>query len=191
MYRITTRLSLFILAAYLAALPACDESGVSVHGADSSGAAGDLGGKVGDGPHTPVDGSGGAADLAPSPCQPPCPAGYVCDPKTKKCVLKGKCGNQKVAAGIVPPNLFITIDRSCSMRDKVKGVRKWDIAVKAVNKLLTTFKGKIRFGLALFPDKTGNKCLQEGAYIAPAPGNETKIQRYTGRRSSRSARRSR
>ncbi len=135
----------------------------------------DKGSNAGDGLKAPGDGKAGPSDTVPSPCQPPCPAGYVCAPESKKCVLQGKCGNQKVAASLVPPNLFIVLDRSCSMLAKVKGVRKWDTSVKAINKLLASFKGKIRFGLTVFPDTTGNKCTQDAAAVPVGPGNEAKI----------------
>jgi hypothetical protein len=72
--------------------------------------------------------------------------------------------------------MLIVEDRSCSMTDKVGATIKWAIAVAAIKNLTTTYTGKIRFGLTLFPDRTGNQCAQDAIPIPVAPGNETKIQ---------------
>lgn len=105
-----------------------------------------------------------------------CPdMGTVCDPNTKACVPGGQCGAEVIQGALVAPNLLIVQDRSCSMTAKVGGKAKWTIAVDAVKNLTTTFKGKIRFGLTLFPDTDANQCAQGAIPIPVAPGNEAKI----------------
>lgn len=105
-----------------------------------------------------------------------CPGKLVCDPVTKTCVVPGQCGAVEIDAEAIPPNMLIVLDRSCSMTSKVQGKSKWQIAVDALDKLLTTNKGKIRFGLALFPDTTGSSCKQDAVSIAVGPNKEAAIQ---------------
>jgi hypothetical protein len=54
---------------------------------------------------------------------------------------------------------------------------KWEVAVGALDTLTTTYDGKIRFGLNLFPDKSGNSCTQEDFPYPVGPGNEMGIQK--------------
>lgn len=103
-----------------------------------------------------------------------CMAGMKCD-ATNKCIPASECGSQKAGATVVPPNMLITLDRSCSMRSNVGGVPKWQIAVNAINTMLTKYTAKIRFGLILFPDTVGANCTQGTIPFDCAPGNETKI----------------
>src|SRR5262249_46792337 len=70
----------------------------------------------------------------------------------------------------------IELDRSCSMQDKVSGTPKWTLAVNAIQKMTTDFKGKIRFGLAMFPDRITPSCDQGAIPIPVGPGKETMIQ---------------
>jgi hypothetical protein len=72
--------------------------------------------------------------------------------------------------------MLVVLDRSCSMTEKVGNLTKWQIAVAAVNKMTTTFNGKIRFGLTLFPDTDNMNCLQGMIPIPVAPGTEMQIQ---------------
>lgn len=104
-----------------------------------------------------------------------CGAGTVCDLVAKQCV-PGGCGAQEAKAEAVPPNLLIVLDRSCSMTKKVGAVSKWQIAVDALVKLTTTQNGKIRFGLALFPDLDAPKCAQAAIPVPVAPATEGAIQ---------------
>lgn len=101
-------------------------------------------------------------------------AGTICDLPTKKCV-PGGCASTQIPAEAVPPNLLIVLDRSCSMTDKVGAVTKWDIAVGAINKLVTTYAGKVRFGLTLFPDIDGMSCAQSTIPVPVMPGSEMAI----------------
>lgn len=106
-----------------------------------------------------------------------CTAGLVCDTQAKKCVPGGACGSQKIAAQAVPSNLLVVLDRSCSMTAKLaSGKTKWEAAVAALSAMTKTYAKKIRFGLTLFPDKTGEACVQEPTVLIPiGDGNETKI----------------
>ncbi len=113
-----------------------------------------------------------------------CTDGTVCDngdSGTNTCVPGGNCGATKVAAQIVPPNLLVTLDRSCSMTEKVNladggTATKWEVAVSAIDTLTTDYKDKIRFGLILFPDLSGNKCAQDDFPFPVGPGHELGIQ---------------
>ena len=104
-----------------------------------------------------------------------CPVQHVCNKTTGKCQMQGKCGSQKVAVDMVPPNLLLVLDRSCSMNFFL-GVKKWPVAVNAISKLVTNYKGKIRFGMILFPDVTGHKCTQDNITVPVKPGQEDKIK---------------
>lgn len=104
-----------------------------------------------------------------------CTSGMKCD-ATKKCVPGGECGSQKAVATAVPPNMLITLDRSCSMRSAIGTSNKWAVAVKALNGMMTKYGGKIRFGITLFPDIVGTSCSQGAIPFEPAAGNEPKIQ---------------
>jgi len=103
-----------------------------------------------------------------------CAAGMKCD-ATKKCIPASECGSQKAGATIVPPNMLITLDRSCSMRSTVGTQTKWQIAVKALNTMLTNYTAKMRFGMIMFPDIVGANCTQGTIPFDCAPGNEPKI----------------
>ena len=105
-----------------------------------------------------------------------CDAGLTCDLAQKTCVPGGGCGAEEFTIEAIAPNMFISLDRSCSMTGNGGGGKtKWVIAVDALNKMLTSFSGKIRWGLALFPDITGDKCTQDASAFAIADANETKI----------------
>lgn len=103
-----------------------------------------------------------------------CTSGMKCD-ATKKCVPGGDCGAQKAVATAIPPNMLITLDRSCSMTSKVGTLTKWAIAVGALNTMMTKYAAKIRFGITLFPDTDADTCKQGAIPVEPGPGNETKI----------------
>lgn len=92
-----------------------------------------------------------------------CGDGGVCNLATKTC----GCGGVAVNAEVVPPNLLVILDRSCSMTEKVGGKSKWEIAQAAIHSLTTQYKGKIRFGLELFPDISGDSCEQTVPIAVP------------------------
>ncbi len=104
-----------------------------------------------------------------------CDMGRVCD-ETNTCVPGSDCGAEEFESEAIPPNLLIVLDRSCSMRRDVAGVPKWTSAVAAINQILTDFEGVANFGLNMFPDDEGNRCLQETEQINVAPGHETMIR---------------
>jgi hypothetical protein len=120
-----------------------------------------------------------------------CSGGQICDDGdggTNTCVVGGGCGATKVAADVVPPNLLITLDRSCSMTDKIDpgdggSVEKWTIAIGALDQLMKNYDGKIRFGLVMFPDpaeRNGSNTLKctmasTSEEVAVGPGNEAQI----------------
>lgn len=109
-----------------------------------------------------------------------CETGKICDLPTKTCVPGGGCGAVEVKADPVAPNLLIVLDRSCSMTAKVNGVSKWEIAVKAIQTMTTSFTGKIRFGLTMFPDLVAPSCGQDAIPIPVGDGNETAISDLLG-----------
>lgn len=105
-----------------------------------------------------------------------CGTGLKCDTMTNTCVPGGDCGGQEAKADPIAPNLLVVLDRSCSMTAKVGDLTKWDIAVQALNTMTTTFKGKIRFGLTLFPDLVPTSCAQDAIAIPVGVDNEMAIQ---------------
>jgi hypothetical protein len=105
-----------------------------------------------------------------------CKTGTVCDLASSTCVPGGGCGAQEAKAEAIPPNMLIVLDRSCSMTEKVGMKTKWEIAVAALDTLTTTYAGKIRFGLTLFPDLVTPDCQQDVIPIPVAPSTEMAVQ---------------
>ncbi len=106
-----------------------------------------------------------------------CADGLKCDETTQVCVPGGDCGGAEASIAAIPPNLLIVLDRSCSMDQAVNGgMTKWEIAVAAVNQLTTAYDGKIRFGLAVFPDKVTPDCKQDQISIPVDPAASAAIQ---------------
>lgn len=103
-----------------------------------------------------------------------CPHAMICE--GGRCIPGGLCGGQEYAADRVAPNLLLVLDRSCSMRDRVDGVRKWESAVRAIVALTQAYEGEIRFGLTLFPDRVAPNCEQDAIPIPVGPGNEAAIR---------------
>ncbi len=93
------------------------------------------------------------------------------------CVPGGGCGAEEFSIERVAPNLFIALDRSCSMR-RADGLpaSKWQIAVDALVQLTTTYSGQVRWGLGLFPDNQGGSCDQGTPDVALADNTEGRIQ---------------
>jgi len=104
-----------------------------------------------------------------------CQAGMICNPSST-CEPGGGCGLQELTIDPIPPNMLLVLDRSCSMRNQVAGVSKWQAAVTAIDLLTTNFAGDIRWGLALFPDTVTPNCGQGAIAVPVGPGNETSIQ---------------
>jgi len=140
-------------------------------------------------------------------CSPPCPMGEFCS-VTGACIADGSCGgdgdcktpgticdqamhvcvpggcaSEEIPLMPVAPNLLITLDRSCSMNKPpvgAMGPTKWQIASMAIDALTAKFKGQIRFGITLFPERftvPANDCLQTAAIpVQVGPNNESAIQ---------------
>ncbi len=103
-----------------------------------------------------------------------CPAEHVCD-DAGACVPGSPCGGQAFAATRVRPDLMLVLDRSCSMRARVGGVRKWQAAVDAITAITRDFGDRLRFGLVLFPDRIGNECRQNETAIPLGEGNGPRV----------------
>lgn len=78
------------------------------------------------------------------------------------------------------PNLTIVLDRSGSMSSAPDGTaasdpakRKWGIAVKALNSLVTNYADKLPIGLSLFP--SDNSCGNGRLLVAPGYGTDKTI----------------
>lgn len=106
---------------------------------------------------------------------PDCDMGEVCDTTNHTCVPGGGCGQQEANTTPIPPNLLIVLDRSCSMTEQIGGMTKWEIAVNALNSLMASYSGQIRFGITFFPDTDNDHCGQGAIPVDCAPGNETTI----------------
>ena len=104
-----------------------------------------------------------------------CDAGTICG-ADKLCVPGGMCGAQAFTAMPVAPNMLLVLDRSCSMKDKIDGMKKWDIAVAAINQVTTSYAGLLRWGLIMFPDITKPNCGQTDYPVPLGDGNEQAIQ---------------
>lgn len=104
-----------------------------------------------------------------------CGENLTCDTSTKKCVPGGACGKFEVKAQTIQPNLFVVLDRSCSMQTPVNGQSRWKVAVGALINLMTIHKGKFRFGLTGFPDLDMNACEQTAVPFPPAADQENAI----------------
>jgi len=82
-------------------------------------------------------------------------------------------------AAVCNSNLLIALDRSCSMQDAPNGrpvnannPSKWTIAGTVIQTLTQQYASKLRFGLIMFPDQTGQNCLQDGAIYVNVGDNK-------------------
>lgn len=95
-------------------------------------------------------------------------------------VLAAGASRPAGAAAVCDSNLMIVLDRSCSMDNAVGNGEprtKWVVAEEAIAALTTTYAGKLRFGLIMFPDQTGVDCQQDGPiYVNVGPGTEAAVQ---------------
>jgi hypothetical protein len=180
----------------LVSAQACGGTDTTMFGATTANGSGGSGGTE---PTTSSSDAGVGGGLVVG-CNPPCPAGELCsstsgclpngscasaddcdegltcDLEKKLCVPGGGCGSQEVTIEPIAPNLLVALDRSCSMTQGVGGGKtRWQAAVAALNAMMTTFSGKVRFGITLFPDKVTPSCGQDKIPFPPAPGNEVAI----------------
>src|SRR5262245_14444176 len=86
----------------------------------------------------------------------------------------GNCGAEEFTIDAVVPNVFISLDRSCSMKGPV-GNPKWTAPVNAVSAMLPQLSGKVNWGLGLFPVSQGEACVQNTPQFQVKPGNEAGI----------------
>jgi hypothetical protein len=144
---------------------------------------------VGGSPSTSAGGNGtggSGGDIFNEACDPVCIAPQFCS-VSGACLDEGQCtddgdcptGSECTSAGTCtgcePPNMLINLDRSCSMTGNVMGVSKWEIAVSAIDKLVTDNKDAIFFGLTMFPDTVTPACEQDAIAIPVGTGNEDPI----------------
>jgi hypothetical protein len=91
------------------------------------------------------------------------------------------CGNQtfSITTSVVPPNVFLLVDRSGSMSDSFGGAAvgtKWDAAQTALTALLTGSAGKASWGLSLFPPNPSvNTCGKAAIDVPLMMGDESTI----------------
>jgi len=98
-------------------------------------------------------------------------AGLMCNLSDGTCVPGGGCGEKPFQVSAQPPNVLIVLDRSGSMGNDVPnsgGKSRWQVASEAIAQLLSTYAGKINFGLSLFSACTGNGCAP-GKIVDPIP----------------------
>jgi hypothetical protein len=154
-------------------------TGSSSGGAGGVGSTGTLGGSCQPACTAPQFCASDGTCLDPGHCHADADCGtmgLVCDVPTSTCVPGGGCGSKESKTTPIPPNLLVVLDRSCSMTEKIGNQTKWQIAVAALNGLMTTYSGQIRFGITLFPDRVTPSCAQDMIPVHPGPGNETTIQ---------------
>src|SRR5690606_25590167 len=67
---------------------------------------------------------------------------------------------------LVKPTLMVILDGSGSMGSSLEGSTRWNVALGAINTLLTTYEDTVRFGLATYPKKcpsgSGDNCNRMG-----------------------------
>jgi hypothetical protein len=117
----------------------------------------------------PECGNGGHCNLGTGVCEAsqtgsPCVDDVQCQ-SGEACVgadnaAGGFCGcdGEEFAPEAVQPNMLIVLDRSNSMNDPAGNGQpdKWVIAEAAIEELVTTYEGAVRFGLSLYP--SNNDC---------------------------------
>jgi len=100
-----------------------------------------------------------------------CPNDLLCDTATRTCV-DASCGSEEFEIDFVEPNMFISLDRSCSLNQGM-----WSDAIDAVVQLTSVYDDQMFFGLALFPDTEGANCEQEAPpTVALGVDKEMEIQ---------------
>jgi hypothetical protein len=116
--------------------------------------------------------AGSGAGGSPEPvCNPSCGDGFQCVNGT--CVLGSTCGREDIAVTRTPPNVLLSLDRSCSMTKQASGVVKWTAAVGAMTSFTKTFDKQVRFGLELFPDTDDkNSCKMLDPLQVPIGANK-------------------
>jgi hypothetical protein len=120
-------------------------------------------------PHGAQDPTGSSKPDSPTPTPTPTPM----SPQT--------CGAQtfSITTALVPPNVFLLVDRSGSMSDAFGGAAngsKWDAAQNALNGLLDANRGKASWGLSLFPPNPSvDQCGKAVIDVSLQLGDENSI----------------
>lgn len=127
------------------------------------------------------------ADAAPGSCNYDyeCGGGMKCS--NHMCVVGG-CGQSTLNLSYVAPNLLFVVDRSCSMKNIPNGSAKtkWQMAVDALEGVITIQGTNIRWGMTLFPDKVDGACTQQAFPFPVADDNGPAIQTLLTQASSTS-----
>ncbi len=86
------------------------------------------------------------------------------------------CAGEEFEAEATPPNVLIVLDRSGSMDESAGGGQtKWQVAVAAVNELVTTYGDNIRFGLTLYSGDGGRSCTPGAVSVDTGTGTAAEI----------------
>jgi hypothetical protein len=93
-----------------------------------------------------------------------CPMGTICE--SHQCVAL-TCGTTIVPKHYALPNLLVVLDRSCSKLGEIDGQSKWALAVDGVKGITSTFAGRMRFGLTVFPAAGAQTCSAQNALLFP------------------------
>lgn len=114
-----------------------------------------------------------------------CPADERCAPSTGRCLRLGSCradsdcpgGVDCTARGIcgecggrtielLPGNLMIVLDRTASMGMRLGTSTRWEVAKAAIERITTTFRGRVRFGLVTYSSCLAGGC-SAGSIVVP------------------------
>jgi len=101
-----------------------------------------------------------------------CPEGLDCEPSSGVCVATEQCGEQTISSTAVKRNVFIVLDRSCSMKQKIDGTTKWLAAVEAVNGFVAAQPALVDFGLELFPSAGSCNGQEVAVPLSPTGADE-------------------
>ena len=148
-------------------------TGGSSAGGSTTAGGSSSGGNSAGGNGTGGNGAGGtSAGGAPgSICTPVCGGGFEC--VSNVCVVGSSCGREDISVTRTPPNVLLTLDRSCSMQAKVNNVVKWTAAVNGMVSFTKKFDTSVRFGLELFPDTDDADSCKMGDPLQVAVGPNT------------------
>jgi hypothetical protein len=116
--------------------------------------------------------------LALAACSHPTAEPALAAPDAPDPIIDAASCGQTLDVSTVQPDVMIVLDRSCSMTQLLSGSTdsKWQAAVAAVEDATMLFPQRIRWGLTLFPDKTGDNCAQEDIQVPIADGTASSIQ---------------
>jgi hypothetical protein len=135
---------------------------------------------------TAHDDCGGAAFCNGGTCAPnstggPCSSDANCPPGEQCIGDVCGCDGESYGAESVPPNMLIVLDRSNSMNESIGDGTKWEVALEAIDGMLTTYGERVRFGLMLYPGTNescseGMDCGPGAVFVDPADGTAAAIR---------------